>query len=169
VASEVLQELDLTQRSLREDLLAEHICDLFDRYSLASLPIGSCTSVTSAGLRGSLHGSLPDDAICALSQLFCDGISLVNNEVLIEHFKYFAPSEVSHLGCRLQGTSIMEQRRYRSQVGNIVVRGKSRRELRRYGGAQSSRIYDGLEMDLAKKQGRIQDLSLRLRDRVAWC
>jgi hypothetical protein len=92
VASEVLQELDLTQRSLREDLLAEHICDLFDRYSLASLRIGSCASGTSAGLWDSLYISLPDDAVCALPQLFCDGVSLVNDEVLIEYLKHFAPS-----------------------------------------------------------------------------
>lgn len=36
---EVLQQLDLAQCTLRQDLLAEDICDLLDGYALARLVI----------------------------------------------------------------------------------------------------------------------------------
>jgi hypothetical protein len=40
VASEVLKELDLSESSLGQNLLAEDICDLLDGNSFASLAIG---------------------------------------------------------------------------------------------------------------------------------
>lgn len=43
MAAEVLQELDLTQRALGENLLAEHIRNFFDRDTFASLGIHSRT------------------------------------------------------------------------------------------------------------------------------
>lgn len=45
MAAEVLQELDLTQRPLGEDLLAEDICDLLDGDPLVGLVIHGCTAV----------------------------------------------------------------------------------------------------------------------------
>jgi hypothetical protein len=41
--SEVLQQLDLTQRTLRKDLLAEDIGDLLDGHTFASLVVGRRT------------------------------------------------------------------------------------------------------------------------------
>jgi hypothetical protein len=91
VTSEVLQELDLAQRSLRKDLLAEHIGDLLDSYPLSSLAIGSSTSTVSAMLWRIFSATIPDNAICALTQLFCDGVSVINNEILVEDFEHLAP------------------------------------------------------------------------------
>jgi hypothetical protein len=44
--SEVLQQLDLTQRALGEDLLAEDIGDLLDGHALARLVVGCRTADT---------------------------------------------------------------------------------------------------------------------------
>ena len=43
MASEVLQKLDFSQRSLRQDLLAEDICDLLDSDTFPSLTVGRST------------------------------------------------------------------------------------------------------------------------------
>jgi hypothetical protein len=43
VASEMLQKLDFSQRSLRQDLLAEDICDLLDSDTFPSLTVGRST------------------------------------------------------------------------------------------------------------------------------
>ena len=43
MAAEVLQKLDLSKRSLREDLLTEDICDLLDRNALLRLVVRSST------------------------------------------------------------------------------------------------------------------------------
>ena len=33
---------------------------------------------------------IPDDAICTLSELFCDGVPVINDEILIEYFEDLA-------------------------------------------------------------------------------
>jgi hypothetical protein len=43
-ASEVLQQLDLTQRALGQDLLAEDVGHFLDGHALARLVVGSCTA-----------------------------------------------------------------------------------------------------------------------------
>jgi hypothetical protein len=43
VASEMLQKLDFSQRSLGQDLLAEDICDLLDSDTFPSLTVGRST------------------------------------------------------------------------------------------------------------------------------
>jgi hypothetical protein len=43
VASEMLQKLDFSQRSLRQYLLAEDICDLLDSDAFPSLTVGRST------------------------------------------------------------------------------------------------------------------------------
>ena len=43
-ASEMLQQLDLSQGTFGEDLLAEDIGDLFDGYALARLVVGGCAA-----------------------------------------------------------------------------------------------------------------------------
>jgi hypothetical protein len=40
----MLQQLDLTQSPLRQDLLAEDICDLLDGYALARLVVRRCAA-----------------------------------------------------------------------------------------------------------------------------
>ena len=42
-------------------------------------------------------GHLPYDAIGALAQFFCDIVSLVNNEILVENLEVLATSHVRHL------------------------------------------------------------------------
>ena len=75
VAAEVLQKLDLAQRALGENLLAEDIGDLLDGDALA----GAIVVVRRA-----------DDAVCALAQLFGDGVAFVNDEVLVEDLEHLA-------------------------------------------------------------------------------
>lgn len=53
---------------------------------------GSCSCIA-----WSMEVGVPDDTICALSKLFIDGISLVDDELLVEHFEHLAASEVPHL------------------------------------------------------------------------
>lgn len=38
-----------------------------------------------------MNDHIPDNAICALSQLFCHGISLIDNEILVEDLKDLTP------------------------------------------------------------------------------
>lgn len=64
-----------------------------------------------AALRGvkgigiELKGSLPDNAVGPLAQLFCHIVPLVNDEVLIENLENFAPSEIRH-DCGLRGVDV---------------------------------------------------------------
>jgi hypothetical protein len=39
---------------------------------------------------------VPHDTVSALSQLFCDGVSIINNEILIEDLKDFTATKVAH-------------------------------------------------------------------------
>ena len=91
VSSEMLQQLDLTQGSLCENLLAEHVGDLLDCDSFSSMAI-SCRA---------------DNAICALAQFFCDSVTLINDEVLIEDLEDLSACHVTHdCGCLLgEGSS----------------------------------------------------------------
>jgi hypothetical protein len=43
MSSEMLEQLYLTQRALRQDLLAEHICNLFNRNTFLRLGVGGST------------------------------------------------------------------------------------------------------------------------------
>ena len=74
VSSEVLQQLDFTQRSLRQDLLGEYIGHLLDCDTLAGLVVGGCA----------------DDTVRALSQLFGNRVALVHYEVLIKDLEDLA-------------------------------------------------------------------------------
>ena len=79
MAAEVLQQFDLAQGTLGQDLLAKHIGDLLDGH-----PFPRC-----------IVGGSADDAVCALTQFFRDGVSFVDNEVLVEDFEDLAAGEVS--------------------------------------------------------------------------
>ena len=72
--SEMLQQLYLTQGTFGQNLLAEDIGNFLDSDALASLVVGRST----------------DNTICSLAQLFGDGVSLVNDEILIEDFEDLA-------------------------------------------------------------------------------
>jgi hypothetical protein len=84
--SEVLQQLDLTQRALSEDLLAEDIGDLLDGHAFTSLVVGRSTAgILSAGcLHRAAYRVLPNNAVCALSQLLGHIVALVDDEFLVE-------------------------------------------------------------------------------------
>lgn len=74
VADKVLKQLYLTQRSLRQNLLAKNIGDLLDSDALARLVV-RCGA---------------DDTVGTLSKLFGYGVAFVNNEVLVENFEDLA-------------------------------------------------------------------------------
>lgn len=99
--SEVLQQLDLTQRALGEDLLAEDVGHLLDGHALACLVVGSRAAGTSSASGRRLAASrlvssrlLPDNAVCTLPELLGDIVALVDDELLVEHLEHFAPCEV---------------------------------------------------------------------------
>jgi len=72
VSSEVLQQLDLSQRPLSQDLLAEDICDLLDSNTLACLVVGRCDH----------------DAVRSLTKLLGHSVALIDNEVLVEDLEH---------------------------------------------------------------------------------
>jgi hypothetical protein len=80
VADKVLKQLYLTQRSLRQDLLAEDIGDLLDSDALARL-IVRCGA---------------DNAVGTLSKLFGHGVAFVDDKVLVEDFEDLAALQVAH-------------------------------------------------------------------------
>lgn len=75
MTSEVLQQLDLPERPLGEDLLAEDIGDLLDRYTLAVGLVGRSTAqdrqrsvpVSGKAQIGRLPSHSPNNSICALA------------------------------------------------------------------------------------------------------
>lgn len=105
MSPEVLQELDLAQSTLGQDLLAEDIGDLLDRDTLVCLVVYRC-AVTGNAPQRSANGpdvllvdqrfgaravapDLPDDAVSTLTQLFCNGVTFIDDEVLIEDLEHF--------------------------------------------------------------------------------
>lgn len=100
----MLEELDLTQCSLGQNLLAEYIGDLLDSDALVGLVVHSGTSIVesrtvspnpiwwskNAQQRNAGHDNLPDNTIGALAQLFGDRVALVNDKVLVEDLEGLA-------------------------------------------------------------------------------
>jgi hypothetical protein len=83
----VLQQLDLAQRALCEDLLAEDIGDLLDGHAFAGLVVGGRTvgTLSASRLRPAACGRvLPDNAVRALAQLLGHVVALVNYKLLVE-------------------------------------------------------------------------------------
>ena len=88
MTSEMLEQLDLSQGALGQDLLREDIGNLLDRYTFLGLTIccGAGEGLVSSALSTTSQDqqNVPDNTISTLSQLLCDGVSLVDNEVLVE-------------------------------------------------------------------------------------
>jgi hypothetical protein len=84
VATEMLQQLDLTQGALGQNLLGEDICDLLDSDTLASLVVGGSA----------------DDTVGALAEFLGDSVALVDDEVLVEDLEDLAAGKrgVAHGG-----------------------------------------------------------------------
>lgn len=80
----MLQQLDLTQGALCENLLGENIGDFLDRDALTGLVVA----------RGA------DDTVGTLTQLFCNSVTLIDDEVLVEDLEDLAAGErrVAHGG-----------------------------------------------------------------------
>lgn len=125
MASKVLQELDLTQGSLRKDLLAEDIGDFFDGDPVAGQVVcGSTMFLLDAvslawcakdGRKGCLgpqnlmqgyslrHKDLPYDTISALPKLLSYIITLIDDKILIEDLEVLPTLEFSHRFDRANG------------------------------------------------------------------
>jgi hypothetical protein len=84
VATEMLQQLDLAQGTLGQNLLGEDIGNFLDRDAFSSL-------VVACGAH---------DTVRALTQLFCDGVALIDNEILVEDLEDLAAGKrrVTHGG-----------------------------------------------------------------------
>lgn len=140
----MLQELDFSQCSLRQDLLAEDVCDFLDSDTFPCLAIGRGTmlySVSGSYLpilkpvkslatspctemrESSSQDHVPHDAISALPQFFCDIISLINNEILVENLEILATSHVRHLvatlACAADRLGVRNSRRGRLCGGRL--------------------------------------------------
>lgn len=102
VSSEMLQELYLPQRTLRQNLFAEDIGHLLDRDTLLCLGIrgravnGISFSKTSPW-GAQRVGCIPDYAISTLAKFLRHRVSLVDNEVLIEYFEHFPALQIRHV------------------------------------------------------------------------
>jgi len=71
MSSEMLQQLQLTQCSLRKNLLGEHVRDFLDRNTFSVGCVGSGT----------------DDTVSPLSKLLRNYVAIVDDEILIENFE----------------------------------------------------------------------------------
>lgn len=94
----MLQQFDLAQGSLGQDLLAEDIGDLLDCHTISTCCIlrGTASSDQYPSERLIVRVILPDNAVCALSQLFRHNIPLVHDEVLVEDLEGLSACQVRH-------------------------------------------------------------------------
>jgi hypothetical protein len=93
----MLEQLDLSQRSLRKNLLAKHICHLLDSNTRIRLLVGSGAKKRSASIATvDLGSALPDDSIRSLSEFLCHIILLIDHKLLIENLEDLAALEI---GC----------------------------------------------------------------------
>lgn len=139
MAAEVLQQLNFAQGALGENFLAEDIGDLLDSDTFGGLVVdGSAvgpdeaghSSVTRNGGVGNLTRKmqsatrrgespcLPDNAVGALAQLLGDGISLVDDEVLVKDLEDLPSLEVAHGGWLRIGAEV---RRYGGERAGSAV------------------------------------------------
>lgn len=95
---EVLEELDLSQRPLGENLLAEDIGHFLDSNPFSVLGVCGCAACVSVACQFVVALDLPDDTICTLTQLFRNCVSLIDHKILIEDLEHFAPTHVGHGG-----------------------------------------------------------------------
>ena len=95
MSPEVLEQLQFTQRPLRQNLLAEDIGDFLDGDALARLVV-----------RGGA-----DDPVRALAQLFGHGVAFVDDEVLVEDFEDLAALQawVGHADGRVMRAKVAEE------------------------------------------------------------
>ena len=91
MASEMLQQFDLAQCPLGEDFLAEDIGHFLDCDSLARLAVRGCAEALSVRCVQVCNSFIPDDAVCTLSKLFGNRVSLVNYKVLVEDLEHLSP------------------------------------------------------------------------------
>lgn len=127
MAAEVLEQLDFAQCALGENLLAEYIGDFLNGDSFTALVIdGSaargnslatklCGQLPRRGVMGvsransakeSCGGTRPNgqvidspnNSVGSLTKFLGHSVSLIDNEVLVEHLEDFASLEVGHGG-----------------------------------------------------------------------
>jgi hypothetical protein len=107
MSPEVLQQFDLAQCALGKNLFAEDIGDLLNGDTLVRLVVHGSTVRSRNVSNGSakiktfskdlrISGLVPDNAISALAKLLCDGVALIDDEVLVEHLEHLAALKVSH-------------------------------------------------------------------------
>jgi hypothetical protein len=91
MSTEVLQQLDLSQGTLGQDLLAEDIGDLLDRDALSCGVIMCRTDVRKRAASAIVARDIstkeakknePDNAVCALAELLGDRVATVHDEIL---------------------------------------------------------------------------------------
>ncbi len=102
VTAEVLQQLDLAQRTLGQDLLAEDIGDLLDGYGsilddLAGLSISNflcCAAIRGVSTDSRpcilIRRNLPDNAVGTLSNLLLHIVLRLDDKVLVEDIELVA-------------------------------------------------------------------------------
>ena len=98
----MLEQLYLPQCSLRQNFLAEDIGDLLDGNTLLSLGIGRRTVIRASvsryrkGVHHNTESSIPNNTISSLAKLLGHSVSLIHNEVLVEHLEDLPSLEIRH-------------------------------------------------------------------------
>jgi hypothetical protein len=95
----MLQQLYLSQRTLRQNLLAENIGDLLNRNSLLGLGIRSRAGrqeLVGAQQNNTGKEHIPNNSISTLTKLLRHRISIIDNEVLVENLEHLSAYEVCH-------------------------------------------------------------------------
>ena len=95
--SEMLQQLYLSERTLGQDLLAEDIGNFLDCDTLLTLRIRSRTAMNRdqqtfprSRTMQSYRRAIPDNTVGSLTKFLGHGISLIDDEVLVEHLKHLS-------------------------------------------------------------------------------
>jgi hypothetical protein len=99
MSPEVLQELNLSQCTLSQNLLAEDISDLLDRNTFLGLSIrrGTVEKIESAYALSRACDGVPDNTISTLTKLLCDRVSFINDKVLVKNLKHLSSYEICHV------------------------------------------------------------------------
>lgn len=99
----MLQKLYLAQGALGQDLLAKNIGDLLDRDTFVCLIVHRCAVtgnipdkstdspevVIDLRIRRAVAPNLPNDTVGTLTQFLGNGVTFIDNEVLVENLEDF--------------------------------------------------------------------------------
>ena len=102
------EEFDLSQSSLGKNLLAEDVGHLLDSNTFSILAVGGRAILGLAVSMPLVCADLPDNTIRSLAQLFCHGVSVVHDEILVKYLEDLPATQVTHFEGFVAG-KVLEQ------------------------------------------------------------